>query len=319
MGKIAILTSGGDAPGMNAVIRAVVRTAIYKGVEVYGVKNGYEGLIDGNLIEMNESSVADIIHRGGTILGTSRSERFMTEEGQLKAINILEIFGIDKLIVAGGDGSMKGAMALSKHGIDVMGIPLTIDNDMGYTDYTIGFFTAITTVMDAISHIRDTTESHGRANVVEVMGRNCGDIALYAGIASGAENILVPERKFDLDEIAKKALVGKNRGKRHHIIIAAEGAGNSFEIAEKFEELTGIDTKVTILGYIQRGGSPNVSDRIMASAMGSKAVEFICDNEGSHAIGIKDGTVEVFDLEEALNTKKDFKDDLKHILEVTSI
>lgn len=319
MKKIAILTSGGDAPGMNAVIRSVVRSAIYNGCEVYGVRNGYEGLIDGNIERMEESSVADIIHRGGTILGTSRSERFETEEGQLKAVNILEVFGINKLIVAGGDGSMRGALALSKKGIDVIGIPLTIDNDMGYTDYTIGFFTAISTVMDAISNIRDTTESHGRANVVEVMGRNCGDIALYAGTASGAESILVPEREYDLDEIAKKALIGKNRGKRHHIIIMAEGAGNSFEVAKKFEDLTGIDTKVTILGYIQRGGSPNVVDRIMGSAMGSKAVEKVCEDTGSYAIGVKNGEIEIFDLETALNKKKEFNDDLKHILEVTSI
>lgn len=319
MKKIAILTSGGDAPGMNAVIRAVVRSAIYNGYEVYGVKNGYEGLIDGQLEKMNESSVADIIHRGGTILGTSRSERFETQEGQLKALNILEVFGIDKVIVAGGDGSMKGALALSKHGIDVVGLPLTIDNDMGYTDYTIGFFTAITTATDAISHIRDTSGAHGRANVVEVMGRNCGDIALYAGIASGAESILIPEKETNIDNIAKKALIGKNRGKRHHIIIMAEGAGNSFEIAEKFEELTGIDTRVTILGYIQRGGSPNVVDRIMASSMGNKAVEQLCKEKGSFAIGMKDGAVEVFNLEEALKAKKEFKDNLKDILEITSI
>lgn len=319
MKKIAILTSGGDAPGMNAVIRAVVRSAIFNGFEIYGVKNGYEGLIDGRIEKMDESSVGDIIQRGGTILGTSRSERFLEKEWQQKAINRLEVFGIDKVIVAGGDGSLNGAMALSKYGIDVVGLPLTIDNDMGYTDYTIGFFTAISTVTDAISHIRDTTESHGRANVVEVMGRNCGDIALYSGLASGAESILVPEREINLDDVAKKALIGKNRGKRHHIIIMAEGAGNSFEVANRFEELTGIDTKVTILGYIQRGGSPNVVDRIMGSAMGEKAVDIIVNKNGSYAVGIKNGALEVFELEEALKMKKEFKDDLKNVLEITSI
>lgn len=319
MEKIGILTSGGDAPGMNSVIRAVVRTARYKGAEVYGIKNGYEGLIDGQVKELVESSVADIIQRGGTILGTSRSERFMTEEGRKKALKVLEVFGINKLIVVGGDGSMRGALELSKSGIDIMGIPATIDNDLGYTDYTIGFFTAVNTVTEAISNIRDTTEAHGRANIVEVMGRNSGDIALYSGLAAGAESILVPEREIDLETIAKKAILAKNRGKKYHILIMAEGAGDSKKIAEEFENLTGIETKVTVLGYLQRGGRPNVVDRIFGSTFGNKTVEFILENKGAYAIGVNNSLYKIWNLEEALEIKKEFKDELNEILRVVSI
>lgn len=319
MDKIAILTSGGDAPGMNAVIRAVVRTAIYYGIEVYGIKNGYEGLIDGEVEQLIESSVADIIQRGGTVLGTSRSERFMTHEGFNQAIDVLKKYGINKVIVGGGDGSLRGAKKLSESGIDVVGIPLSIDNDLGFTDYSIGFFTAITTVTNAISNIRDTTESHGRANVVEVMGRDCGDIALYSGIAGGAENIIVPEKKYDISEIAKKAIVGKKRGKRHHIIIMAEGAGNSYEFAEKFEELTGIDTKVTILGYIQRGGSPSVVDRILGSTMGNMAVEHILKNTGGYVTSIREGRVKTYPIDDALKMENKFDENLSEILKIISI
>ena len=319
MDKIAILTSGGDAPGMNAVIRAVVRTAIYYGIEVYGIKNGYEGLIDGEVEQLIESSVADIIQRGGTVLGTSRSERFMTHEGFNQAIDVLKKYGINKVIVGGGDGSLRGAKKLSESGIDVVGIPLSIDNDLGFTDYSVGFFTAITTVTNAISNIRDTTESHGRANVVEVMGRDCGDIALYSGIAGGAENIIVPEKKYDISEIAKKAIVGKKRGKRHHIIIMAEGAGNSYEFAEKFEELTGIDTKVTILGYIQRGGSPSVVDRILGSTMGNMAVEHILKNTGGYVTSIREGRVKTYPIDDALKMENKFDENLSEILKIISI
>ncbi|SHH58764.1 6-phosphofructokinase [Anaerosphaera aminiphila DSM 21120] len=319
MDKIAILTSGGDAPGMNAVIRAVVRTAIYYGIEVYGIKNGYEGLIDGEVEQLIESSVADIIQRGGTVLGTSRSERFITHEGFNQAIDVLKKYGINKVIVGGGDGSLRGAKKLSESGIDVVGIPLSIDNDLGFTDYSIGFFTAITTVTNAISNIRDTTESHGRANVVEVMGRDCGDIALYSGIAGGAENIIVPEKKYEISEIAKKAIVGKNRGKRHHIIIMAEGAGNSYEFAEKFEELTGIDTKVTILGYIQRGGSPSVVDRILGSTMGNVAVEHILKNTGGYVMSIREGSVKTYPIGDALKMENKFDEKLSEILKIISI
>ena len=322
MEKIAILTSGGDAPGMNATIRSVVRSGIYENVEVYGIRNGFEGLIDGDLFKMNESSVADIIQRGGTILGTSRSERFKTEEGRHKALQVLKVYGINKVIVAGGDGSFKGGLALSKYGVDVVCIPLSIDNDLGYTDYSIGFFTAVDTVVDAISKIRDTTESHARANIVEVMGRECGDIALYAGLAGGAENIIVPERDFDINLIAKKALIGKNRGKRHHIIILAEGAAkekSAYDIASEFQDLTNIDTRVTILGYIQRGGSPNIVDRILASTMGNFAVKTILSKNGAYCVGSRSGEIILDEIEEAINKKRDLNDNLKNVLDIISI
>lgn len=319
MKKIGILTSGGDSPGMNAAIRSVLRTGIYRGCKMYGVYGGYLGLINGDIHEMDVSSVADIIHRGGTILGTSRSPEFMTEEGFQKALNVLRVFGIDSLAILGGDGSFRGALDLSQAGIKVGCIPCTIDNDLGYTDYTVGFFTAVSTVTDAIGNIRDTSSSHGRANVVEVMGRHCGDLALYAGIAGGAESIIVPEKEFSMEEVAKKALTGRKRGKRHHIIVLSEGVGAPYDLAHRLKELTGIDTKVTILGYIQRGGAPNVADRIIATSMGSLLVDLLLDYQGPKALGLKHNNVFAMDLEEALGVKKVFRDDLYEILKVVSI
>lgn len=316
--NIAVMTSGGDAPGMNAAIRAVVRTSIYKGMEVYGIYGGFEGLIDGKLEKLNLSSVADIIQKGGTILGTSRSKRFQTEEGQESAVSKLKIYNIDKLVVLGGDGSAKGALALEKKGIKTAVIPCTIDNDMGYTESTIGFYTAVETVTDAISKIRDTTEAHGRANVVEVMGRSCGDIALYAGISGGAESIIVPEMETNMDEIAKKMLEGKNRGKRHHIILVAEGAGEAHEVARELQKLTGIETRVTILGYIQRGGSPGPADRIMATSMGVVAVESLLENK-SVAIGIRGGRIFSEPIGTALRTKNKFNRKLYETMKMVSI
>lgn len=316
--NIAVMTSGGDAPGMNAAIRAVVRTSIYKGMEVYGIYGGFEGLIDGKIEKLNLSSVADIIQKGGTILGTSRSKRFQTEEGQESAVSKLKIYNIDKLVVLGGDGSAKGALALEKKGIRTAVIPCTIDNDMGYTESTIGFYTAVETVTDAISKIRDTTEAHGRANVVEVMGRSCGDIALYAGISGGAESIIVPEMETNMDEIAKKMLEGKNRGKRHHIILVAEGAGEAHEVARDLQKLTGIETRVTILGYIQRGGSPGPADRIMATSMGVVAVESLLDNK-SVAIGIRGGRIFSEPIGTALRTKNKFNRKLYETMKMVSI
>ncbi len=316
--NIAVMTSGGDAPGMNAAIRAVVRTSIYKGMEVYGVYGGFEGLIEGKIEKLNLSSVADIIQKGGTILGTSRSKRFQTEEGQESAVSKLKIYNIDKLVVLGGDGSAKGAMALEKKGIKTAVIPCTIDNDMGYTESTIGFYTAVETVTDAISKIRDTTEAHGRANVVEVMGRSCGDIALYAGISGGAESIIVPEMETNMDEIAKKMLEGKNRGKRHHIILVAEGAGEAHEVARELQKLTGIETRVTILGYIQRGGSPGPADRIMATSMGVVAVESLLENK-SVAIGIRGGRIFSEPIGTALRTKNKFNRKLYETMKMVSI
>lgn len=316
--NIAVMTSGGDAPGMNAAIRAVVRTSIYKGMEVYGIYGGFEGLIEGKIEKLNLSSVADIIQKGGTFLGTSRSKRFETEEGQESAANKLKIYDIDRLVVLGGDGSAKGAMALEKKGIKTAVIPCTIDNDMGYTESTIGFYTAVETVTDAISKIRDTTEAHGRANVVEVMGRSCGDIALYAGISGGAESIIVPEMETNMDEIAKKMLEGKNRGKRHHIILVAEGAGEAHQVARDLQKLTGIETRVTILGYIQRGGSPGPADRIMATSMGVVAVESLLENK-SVAIGIRGGRIFSEPIGTALRTKNKFNRKLYETMKMVSI
>jgi len=236
MKTIGILTSGGDAPGMNAAIRAVVRSGIYNDFKIMGIRQGYSGLINGEVYEMNLSSVADIIHRGGTMLRSSRSEEFMTDKGFKKALNIMEVFGIDGLIVLGGDGTLRGARKLTNAGIPTIGIPCTIDNDCGYSDYTIGFYTAVETVVDAISKIRDTSTSHGRANVIEVMGRDCGDIALYAGVAGGAESIIIPEVEFDIDEVCKRAIQGKNRGKLHHIIVLAEGVGNAYDVSKAIVE-----------------------------------------------------------------------------------
>lgn len=306
MKTIGILTSGGDAPGMNAAIRAVIRTGIYNKVRMMGIRQGYNGLINGDIDDMDLSSVADIIHRGGTILKTARAEEFKTEEGFKKALNVINVFGIDGLVVLGGDGTFQGAKALSDAGIPTIGIPCTIDNDLNYTDYSIGFFTAVETVVEAIGKLRDTSSSHGRANVVEVMGRHCGDIALYAGLAGGAESIIVPEIEFNIDEVCKKVMQGRNRGKLHHIIVLAEGVGNAYEIANTIIEKTDTETKVTILGHIQRGGTPTAFDRILASEMGRKSVELLLDNKSGRAIGIKCNKVIDLDITEALNKEKEF-------------
>jgi 6-phosphofructokinase 1 len=319
MKTIGVLTSGGDAPGMNAAIRSVVRTSIYNKVKVMGIKQGYDGLLNGEIDEMNLSSVADIIHRGGTMLRSARCDEFKTEEGLNKALNVIRVFGIDGLVVLGGDGTFRGAKNLYDAGIPVVCIPCTIDNDMGYTDYTIGFFTAIETVVDAIGKIRDTSSSHGRANIVEVMGRECGDIALYSGLAGGAESIIVPEVDFNIDEVCKRVMQGRNRGKLHHIIALAEGVGNAYDVAKEIEEKTGTDTRVTILGHIQRGGSPTSFDRIMASKMGNKAVELLINNKSGRALGMKCNEIVDISLEEALNTEKKFDKEMYEIAKILSI
>ncbi|MDR7871222.1 MAG: 6-phosphofructokinase [Tissierellaceae bacterium] len=319
MKTIGILTSGGDAPGMNAAIRAVIRTGIYHGMRMMGVKQGYAGLINGDIAEMNLSSVADIIHRGGTMLRSSRSDEFQTEEGFKKALNVIDIFGIDALIVLGGDGTLKGARALSNAGIPTIGIPCTIDNDLGYTDFTIGFLTAVETVVEAISKLRDTSTSHGRANIIEVMGRRCGDIALYAGLAGGGESIIVPEVEFDVDEICKKVLNGKNRGKLHHIIVLAEGVGDAYDLSEEVKFKTGIDTRVTILGHLQRGGTPTTFDRIIASEMGREAVELLLEGKSGKALGIKCNEIINLDINEALIIKKEFNKKMYETAQILSI
>ncbi|MBU5426124.1 6-phosphofructokinase [Tissierella pigra] len=319
MKTIGILTSGGDAPGMNAAIRAVVRAGIYNGFKVMGIRQGYNGLINGDIYEMNLSSVADIIHRGGTMLRSARSEEFKTEKGFKKALNVLEVFGIDGLVVLGGDGTLKGAREISNASIPTIGIPCTIDNDCGYSDFTIGFFTAVETVVDAISKIRDTSTSHGRANVIEVMGRHCGDIALYAGLAGGAESIIVPEVEFNIDEVCKKAIQGKNRGKLHHIIVLAEGVGNAYDVSKAIEEKTGIDTRVTVLGYIQRGGNPTSYDRIIASKMGSKAIDLLKEGKSGRALGIKCNSIIDMDINDALKVEKSFDIEMYDTTKILSI
>ena len=319
MKTIGILTSGGDAPGMNAAIRAVVRTALYNEVNIVGIKQGYDGLVNGNIEYMNLSSVADIIHRGGTILRSSRSDEFMTEKGFQKALNVIDIFDIDGIIVLGGDGSIKGARELSNAGVPTIGIPCTIDNDMGYTEYTIGFFTAVETAVEAIGKIRDTSTSHGRANIIEVMGRNAGDIALYSGLSGGAESIIVPEMKFKVDEVIQRAIRGRDRGKLHHIIVLAEGVGNPYDLAKDIKESTDIDTRVTILGHVQRGGTPTSFDRIMASEMGRRAVELILDGKSGRALGIKCNTVIDLDTVEALDIKKEFNKEMYETGKMLSI
>lgn len=277
--RIAVLTSGGDAPGMNAAIRAVVRKCIYHNLRIFGVYRGYDGLLNGEITEMNISSVADIVHRGGTVLRTARCEEMFATEGQQKAAEQLKDKGIDSLIVIGGDGSYRGAAKIAEYGIKIVGIPGTIDNDIVGTDLTIGFDTAVNTVVDAVSKLRDTASSHERTFIVEVMGRNCGEIALKSGLAIGAESILVPEIPFDLAEISEKLLRGYRRGKNHSIIISAEGAGDVWNIAENLKQHSGFETRVTILGHIQRGGAPSAADAVLGAMMGGKAVDVLLEGQ----------------------------------------
>ncbi len=306
MKTIGILTSGGDAPGMNAAIRAVVRLSIYNGIKVMGIKEGYNGIINGNITEMDLSSVGDIIHTGGTILKTSRSKEFETEAGMKRAITVLDVFKIDGLVVIGGDGTFKGARELQERGISVVGIPATIDNDLGYTDFSIGFDTVVNTVVDLMGNIRDTSESHGGVNIVEVMGRDCGDIALYSGLAGGAETIIVPEKNYHIEEVCEKIMKGRSRGKRHSMIVMAEGAGDPYELRDNIEECIEVRTRVTILGYVQRGGSPTSTDRIRAIDMAAKAVELLRDGTSGKVVGINRGKIVSMDIDEALKVEKEF-------------
>lgn len=319
MKTIAVLTSGGDAPGMNAAIRAVVRMGLYKGLRVMGVKRGYSGLINGEIFEMNRTSVSDIIQKGGTILRTSRCDEFKTEKGREKATKVLQVFGIDGLVVIGGDGSFKGAKSLSKLGVSTIGIPGTIDNDLSYTDYTIGFDTALNTALDAINKIRDTSTSHERISIVEVMGKNCGDIALFAGLAGGAEKVIIPEKGFELNELCKMILEGKQKGKLHSLIIIAEGVGGLEDLAIHLEEVTGIETRSTTLGHIQRGGSPSAFDGILASRMGARAVELLVEGKSSRVIGLRAGQITDDDIDEALAMPSRFDDKLYEIASALSI
>ncbi|SHI36298.1 6-phosphofructokinase [Butyrivibrio fibrisolvens DSM 3071] len=303
--KIGVLTSGGDAPGMNAAIRAVVRKSIANGLQVVGIKKGYQGLLNEEFIEMDRHSVSDIIQRGGTVLGTARCMEFKTEEGQQKAAEICHNHGIDGVIVIGGDGSYRGAQKLSQHGINTIGIPGTIDLDISCTDYTIGFDTAINTAMQAIDKVRDTSSSHERCSIIEVMGRHAGYIALWCSIANGGDDILIPE-KYDFNEqkVIDNIIDNRKRGKTHHIIINAEGIGHSTSMARRIEAATGIETRATILGYMQRGGSPTCKDRVYASMMGAYAADIMTQGKTNRVVGYRDGKFQDFDIEEALNMEK---------------
>ena len=307
---IGVLTSGGDAPGMNAAIRAVVRTAINKGMKVKGIMRGYAGLLQEEIVDMDGTSVADTIGRGGTILYTARCPEFMTEEGQKRGAEICRKHNIDSLVVIGGDGSYRGAGKLSALGINTVGLPGTIDLDIACTDYTIGFDTAINTAMEAIDKVRDTSTSHERCSIIEVMGRHAGYIALWCGIANGAEDILLPER-YDGNEqmLINRIIDNRKRGKRHHIIINAEGIGHSASMAKRIEAATGIETRATILGYMQRGGAPTCKDRVYASIMGAKAVELLEKGKTNRVVAYKHGEFLDFDIQEALNMKKDIPED----------
>jgi len=320
MKKIAILTSGGDAPGMNACIRAVVRYAIYNELTVYGVERGYNGLINNNMRILDRRSVGDMIHRGGTFLKTARCPEFNTLEGQREAARVIRERDIDGLIVIGGDGSMRGARDLTVNfGIPTVGIPGTIDNDLAYTDYTLGFDTAVNTALSAINNLRDTMTSHDRVSIIEVMGRHCGDIALYAGLAGGAEEILVPEMPLDIDAIAEKLKQGAARGKMSSIIVLAEGAGKAEDIAKLIEEKTGVSIRITTLGHIQRGGMPTMADRVLAAKFGVRAVELLKKGMGNRVVGIRDNKIIDMDIIEGLSMKREFDEYLYNIAAVLSL
>ena len=302
---IGVLTSGGDAPGMNAAIRAVVRQAITKGLEVKGIKRGYAGLLQEEIIDMHAQDVSDIIQRGGTILQTARCMDFTTPEGQQKGAEICKKHGIDGVVVIGGDGSFKGAQKLAEHGINTIGLPGTIDLDIASTEYTIGFDTAVNTAMEAIDKVRDTSTSHERCSIIEVMGRGAGYIALWCGIANGAEDILLPE-KYNYDEqmIVNHIIENRKRGKKHHIIINAEGIGHSTSMAKRIEAATGVETRATILGHMQRGGSPTCKDRVYASTMGALAVDLLCEGKSNRVVGYRHGDFVDDDIDEALAMQK---------------
>ena len=303
---IGVLTSGGDAPGMNAAIRAVVRTALSKGKKVKGIMRGYQGLLEEEIIDMDAHSVSDIIQRGGTILGTARCMEFVTPEGQQKGADICRKHGIDGLVVIGGDGSFRGAQKLAHLGINTIGVPGTIDLDIACTDFTIGFDTAVNTAMEAIDKVRDTSTSHERCSIIEVMGRHAGYIALWCGIANGAEDILLPERyNHDEQKLINHIIESRKKGKKHHIIINAEGIGHSASMAKRIEAATGMETRATILGHMQRGGSPTCKDRMYASIMGAYAADLLCQGASNRVVAYKGGDYVDFEIDEALAMTKD--------------
>lgn len=320
MKTIGVLTSGGDAPGMNAAIRSVVRTAIENDMKVYGIRSGYEGLMESDFYEMNLRSVSNIIQNGGTVLKTARSLEFMTDKGQQKAADVCKKFGIDGIIVIGGDGSFRGAQALAKKGIPCIGIPGTIDNDIDCTEETIGYNTAMNTIMKMVDRVRDTTESHSRCSVVEVMGRSAGYLALYSGIAVGATAILVPEFEYNFElDVVERMRRTIESGKQHFVIVVAEGVGDANEMARHIEEKTGVETRATILGHVQRGGSPTVKDRVLASQMGNYATRLMRDTDKSAVVALKDGSLVHYDIDEALAMSKDLDFDTYRLAHEISI
>lgn len=304
MKRIGVLTSGGDAPGMNAAIRAVVRKSLHEGMEVYGINYGFAGLVAGDIRKLSRRDVGDTIQRGGTFLYSARYPQFATEEGQLKAIEQLKRFGIEGLVVIGGDGSYRGAYALTKHGFPCVGLPGTIDNDIPGTDYTIGFDTAINTVLDALDRIRDTATSHVRTFVIEVMGRDAGDIALWTGVASGAEQIIIPEKGFDITKVAENIREGREKGKKHTIIVLAEGVMEGNEFAEKLDAIDNFHVRVTALGHVQRGGSPTARDRVLASQFGAKSVDLLKEGIGGVCLGIVKEEIVAHDIIDTLDNMK---------------
>ncbi|MFR8011147.1 MAG: 6-phosphofructokinase [Clostridia bacterium] len=320
MKTIGVLTSGGDAPGMNAAIRAVVRTGCENGLRVLGIRRGYSGLISGDMFEMNLRSVSDIIHRGGTMLYTARCPEFKTQEGVQKAVDVCKEVGLDGIVVIGGDGSFRGARDLSLAGIPCVALPGTIDNDIACTDYTIGYDTAMNTIVEMVDRIRDTTESHDRCSVVEVMGHTAGYLALNAGIAVGATSILVPEMHYDIEEdVIGRMFRTQKTGKKHFIIIVAEGIGGVVDMAKLIEEKTGVESRATVLGHVQRGGSPTVRDRVLASEMGHYAVQLLMKDIGNRVVAYKKDAIVDYDIYEALNMKKEFDMDLYRIAHEISI
>lgn len=322
MKRIGVLTSGGDCSGMNACIRAIVRKAVYEGIEVVGIRRGFAGLMEGDSCPLNTHSVSGIIYQGGTILGTARAEGFLVEEGQRRASDTVRKLGIEGLIVIGGDGSFRGAYNLNKKWqIPTTGIPATIDNDIAGSDLTIGFVTALNTALEAIDKLRDTATAHNRLFIVEVMGRTSGYIALWAGLAGGAEEILIPEMKTDLDEVCRKLEEGRIRGKTSSIIVVAEGdeAGGAFEMGKKIREKIGYEVRVAVLGHLQRGGSPTVLDRILATRLGADAVDVLKRGDGGKMVGLIANQVEIFPLEHAWREKKEIDLDLYQLSQIMAI
>ena len=317
---IGVLTSGGDAPGMNAAIRAVARTAAYHGITCLGIRRGYNGLINGDVVELNARSVNGIISKGGTMLFTARCPEFMTETGLQKAVSSCKYLGLDGIVTIGGDGTFRGARALAESGIHTIGVPATIDNDIASTHYSIGFDTACNTALDAIDKLRDTIQSHERCSVVEVMGRNAGHLALYVGIACGAQAVLVPEMPFDFErDVVEKIRAGRINKRSHYIIIQAEGVGSAIDVTNRIIEETGIDTRLTILGHIQRGGSPTARDRVMASRFGAYAVHTLMEGKTNRVVCLKDGDLCDIDIDTALKMKKDLREDMYNISKIMSI